>query len=117
MTWRSSCTHRISSRSTPGMGAFAGRLNREARVMGGQIDVAEEGVGRLDVGQAGELELLDQTILKRLERPLRASSGLRGESADVLDAQLRERLADLGRTAAGDRAGLGGAEIVRARSV
>ena len=56
--------------------AFAGRLNRETGVVGGQIDVADEGVGRLDLGYAGEPELLDQTILERRERPLRAASGL-----------------------------------------
>ena len=37
-------------------GAFAGRIDGEAGVVGGQ-DVADESVGRLDVGDAGEPEL------------------------------------------------------------
>ena len=53
--------------------AFAGRRNGEARVVGGQVYLADEGVRRLDVGYAGEPELLDQTILKRRERALRSS--------------------------------------------
>ena len=40
-------------------GALAGRLNREARVVGGQIDLAEEGVGRFDVGYAAWLSSAD----------------------------------------------------------
>ena len=42
--------------------------------MGGQIDLADEGAGRLDVGYTGELELLDQSALQRPDRPLRASA-------------------------------------------
>ncbi len=57
--------------------ALAGRLDREARVVGGQIDLADESVGRLDVGDAGELELLHQPILQRPERPLRTALRLR----------------------------------------
>ena len=33
---------------------FAGRIDRETRVVGGQIAVADEGVGRRDIGYAGE---------------------------------------------------------------
>jgi hypothetical protein len=69
--------------------AFAGRLNRETGVVGGQIDVAEEGVGRLDAGYAGEPELLDQTILQRCERSLGAASRLRRIGPDMLDAHPR----------------------------
>ena len=39
-------------------GTLAGRKNGEARVVGGQIAVADEGVGRLNVGYAGEPQLL-----------------------------------------------------------
>ena len=53
--------------------AFAGRGNRETGVVGGQVDVAKEGVRRLDIGYAGKRELLDEPILQRRERPLRAS--------------------------------------------
>ena len=69
--------------------ALAGRLNRKARVMGGQVDFADEGVGRLDAGYAGEPELLDQTILERCEHPLRAASRLRRIGPDMLDSDPR----------------------------
>jgi hypothetical protein len=54
--------------------ALAGRLDGEAGVVLRQIDVADEGVGRLDAGYAGELELLDQTILQRGEGALRSAT-------------------------------------------
>jgi hypothetical protein len=56
--------------------ALAGRLNGEAGVVGGQIDLADEGVGRLDIGYAGQREFLDETILQRPERALRTALGL-----------------------------------------
>jgi len=66
--------------------ALAGRLNGEAGVVGGQITLAKEGVGRLDVGDASELELVDQTILQRPERSLRTASRLgRSEERPSLD--------------------------------
>jgi hypothetical protein len=55
---------------------LAGRLNGEAGVVGGQIDLADEGVGRLDIGYAGQREFLDETILQRPERALRTAPGL-----------------------------------------
>src|SRR5271165_3378618 len=64
------------------------RSDGEARVVGRQINVADEGVGLLDQRDPSELELLDQTILQRLERPLRAPSGLRRIGPDVLDPEL-----------------------------
>src|SRR6202020_753485 len=94
--------------------ALTRRIDGEAGVVGRQIDLAQERVGRLDVGYAGELELLDQPVLQSAERALRAASGLGRKSPDLLDAQLRQRPPDLSRTAAVDCAGLGGAEIVRA---
>jgi hypothetical protein len=51
-------------------------FNRKARVMGRQIDLADEGVGRLDAGYAGKLQFLRQPVLKRLERALRSASRL-----------------------------------------
>jgi hypothetical protein len=66
--------------------ALAGRLNGEAGVMGGQIDPADEGVGRLDVGYAGKREFLGETILQRSERALRTAPGLgRSEERPSLD--------------------------------
>src|SRR6202142_4360038 len=44
--------------------AFPGRQNRETGVVGGQVDVAKEGVRRRDIGYAGEPKLVDETILK-----------------------------------------------------
>ena len=66
------------------------------------------------IGDAGELQFLRQPILQRLEGPLGAAPRLRRERPDVLDAQLLERPADLGRRAAIDlAAAFGGAEIMR----
>jgi hypothetical protein len=48
------------------------RRDSKARVMGRQVDVADEGVGRLDLGYAGERELFDQMILQRPEGPFGA---------------------------------------------
>ena len=42
------------------------------------VDVADESVGGLDVGYAGEREFLGQPVLKRPERPLRSPSRLGG---------------------------------------
>ena len=46
--------------------AVAGRLDRKARVVGWQVNLADEGVGRLDGGDSGELQFLRQSVLKRL---------------------------------------------------
>ena len=62
-----------------------------------QIDVADESVGRLDVGYASKLELLGQPVLQRLEHPLGAASSLGRIGADMLDSELLERPSDLGR--------------------
>ena len=40
----------IDARNGRESGAFAGRRDGEAGVVGGQIDLADEGVGRVDVG-------------------------------------------------------------------
>ena len=94
--------------------AFAGRQNRETGVVGGQVDVAKEGVGRLDIGYAGERELVDETILKRPERPLRTTPGLRRIGPDMLDPELLERPPHLSRMAAIDlAAGFRRVKVVR----
>jgi hypothetical protein len=69
--------------------AFPGRRNRETGVVGGQVEVAKEGVGLLDIGYAGELELVDQAILKRLENTLRSPPRLRRIGPDMLDPDPR----------------------------
>ena len=56
--------------------------------VGGQVDVADEGVGRRDGRDPGEAELLDQPVLKRAERPLRPAAGLRRIGRNVLDPEL-----------------------------
>ena len=84
--------------------AHVGRRHGEAGVVGGQIDLADEGVGRLDRGDPGQRQFLDQTILKRPERPLGAAPGLRRIGPDMLDAQLLQRPPDLSRMIAVDPA-------------
>ena len=42
----------------------------EARVVGGQIDLADEGVGWLDRRDLRQRKLLDQPVLQGQERPL-----------------------------------------------
>ena len=106
----------IDARNGGEGGALAGRRNGEAGVVLRQMDVADESVGRLDRRDPGALQCLHQAILKRLEGALRAPARLGRKSADRLDAQLRQRPADLGRTIAVDLAGLGSAEIGEPRS-
>jgi len=68
----------------------------------GQVDLAQEPVGRLDGGDAGALELLGQAVLEGAERPLRAPPRLGRVGRDVLDPELDERPADLGELILGD---------------
>ena len=84
--------------------AFAGRIEGEPGVVGGQVDFANEGVGRLDIGYAGERQFVDETVLKRPERPLRSAARLRRIGPDMLDPQLLKRPPDLRRMAAIDLA-------------
>src|ERR1700750_1855607 len=68
----------------------------------------------LTVPYAGKREFLDQPVLKRPERPLRSPPRLRRIGPDMLDAQLRQRPADLGRMAAIDlAAGFRGVKVMR----
>jgi hypothetical protein len=50
--------------------ALAGRIDGEAGVVSGQIDLADEGVGGLDRADPRKPQFLRQPVLKRLERPL-----------------------------------------------
>ena len=97
--------------------AFPGRQNRETGVVGGQVDLAKEGVGRRDIGYAGERELVDEPILKRPERALRSAARLRRIGPDMLDPDPRAATRGpphLRRMAAIDlAAGLGGVKVVR----
>ena len=63
--------------------ALACRQNGEANVVLRQIDVADEGVGRLDRVDPGERELLDQPVLQGLERPLPKRPLAWGEKAPM----------------------------------
>jgi hypothetical protein len=69
--------------------AFPGRRNRETGVVGGQVEVAKEGVGLLDIGYAGEREFLDETILQRPEGPFGAPARLRRIGPDRLNPDPR----------------------------
>src|SRR5579884_2117664 len=80
------------------------RLDREAGVVGRQIMIADKGVGRFDVSDPSQGQLLGQAVLKRAERPLRAAARLWRISRDVLDPQLAQRPPDLRQYALGDLA-------------
>ena len=72
--------------------ALAGRIDGEAGVVLRQVDVLDEGVGRLDVGDGGELEFLRQPVLQRPERPFRSASGKgRREGRPSLDGLCGEK--------------------------
>ncbi len=87
--------------------------DREAGVVLGQIDLLEEPVGGLDGGDPGHRQLLGQAILEGAEGALGSAARFGRVGGDVLDAELRERAADLGRLIPGDlRAGLGRVEVV-----
>jgi hypothetical protein len=80
-----------------------------------QVDLGDEPVRFFHGGDPGQLELLDQAVLEGGESALRAAPGLGRVGRDVLDAELGQRPADLGRVVLVDLgAGLGGVEVVRA---
>ena len=76
--------------------------DREAGVVLGQVDLAQEPVGGLDRGDAGELELLGQAVLEGAEGALGTPARLGRVGRDVLDPELAERPADLGGLIPGD---------------
>jgi hypothetical protein len=76
--------------------------------MAWQVDFLDEAIGRFELPDAGECELLRQTVLQGLEHALGAPACLRRIGRDMLDAQGLERPAYLrqlllGHRAAGDR--------------
>ncbi len=56
---------------------------REVRVVLGQVDLAQEPVGGLEGGDAGELELFGQAVLQRAEGALGSAACLRRVGRDV----------------------------------
>src|SRR5438477_1555992 len=87
----------------------------ELRVVGGNVDLGEPAVGQLNPGDSGERQLLRQPILQGAEGPLRAAARLGGVGSDMLDAELGQRPADLGRPALVDLgARLGRVKVVTA---
>jgi hypothetical protein len=93
--------------ATNAVSARFGR-HREGRIVLGQIDLREEPVGGLDGGDGGERELLGQAVPEAAKRALRAAACFGRVGRDVLDPELGERAADLGRLILGDlRAALG----------
>ncbi len=78
--------------------AFLLGLDGETRIMGGDVDVPDKGVGGLDRGDPGERQLLRQAVLQGLEDAFRTASGLRRIGRDMFDAQMLEGASDLGRT-------------------
>src|SRR5271166_6433673 len=91
------------------------RRHGEALIVGGQIDFADEGVGRLDRRDPGKPELLHQPVLQGLEGALRTPARLWRIGPDMLDPELLERPADLRQMTAVDlAAGLGRQEVMRA---
>ena len=90
------------------------RRRREAGIVGGQIDLADEGVGRLDALDDGQGQLLGQAVLQGAEGAFRPAARFGRIGRDMLDPQLRERPPDLGDGARSDLpAGLGSPGSVR----
>src|SRR3546814_3470859 len=71
----------------------------EAGIVRGDVDLGEPAVGRLDLPDAGQPELLGQAVLECAEGPLGAAARLGRIGGDVLDAELGQRPADLGELA------------------
>src|SRR6185369_16798191 len=71
-------------------------LHGKPRIVSRDVDVPKENIGGLDRDDLGERQLLRQTVLQRLENPLRATARLRRIGRDVFDAEMIKRPADLG---------------------
>jgi hypothetical protein len=76
--------------------------DREAAIVLRQVDLAQEAVRGLGRGDAGQRQLLGQTVLQGAEGALGAPPCLGRIGRNVLDAELGERPADLGRLIPGD---------------
>ena len=60
-------------------------------IVGGQENACDEVIGRFHADDAGQRELLRQSILKRAEDALTTAACLGRVGGDVLDAELRQR--------------------------
>jgi hypothetical protein len=58
-------------------------------------EVSQEGIGSFAVGDAGQAQFGAQAILERAKEPLDTALGLGAAGGDPVDAQFRERAADL----------------------
>ncbi len=79
---------KIDARDCNESRAFPFGLDREARIVGRNIDIPDEGVGGLDRGDPGQRKLLGQTVLQSVEDAFRAAPGLRRIGRDMFDAQM-----------------------------
>ena len=96
-------------------GTFLQRRLQELLVECRQIILRDVPVGRLDIDDPVECQLLGQPVLMGAEHPFGPSPGLRGVGGDHLDAQLLHGAAELGGVLLVDlAAGLGGAPVVAA---
>src|SRR3546814_9624585 len=82
----------------PGAGAvgYEGRAgllggDGEAGIVRGDVDLGEPAVGRLDLPDAGQPELLGQAVLECAEGPLGETARPGRIGGDVLDAELGQR--------------------------
>ena len=92
---------RVSHRHKPAL--RQGRRPGKAGVVRRQVDIADPGVGPLDVADPGPCQLLDQAILQRAEHPLRTAPRLGRVGRDMLDPQPLQRPANLRRPLPVDR--------------
>lgn len=95
--------------------AFLFSVHGKTPIVGGDVDIPNEGVGRLERDDRGHRQLFRQTVLQRLEQPFRAATRLRRIGRDVFDAEMIERPADLGQAGPIDlAAGLWRVKVVAA---
>ena len=96
-------------------GADFGRRHGKAGVVLRHVGLAQISVGRLHIRDAVQRQFLRQPVLQGPEGPLAATPRLGRVGRDMLDAELRERPADLGQPSLVDRlARLRRVEIVAA---
>src|SRR5712691_5141963 len=84
----------VGRSGTPGFFRFTRRA-AEAAVVIGQ-DVAQNFVGSIEIGRAGQAQLAGEAVLKRAPEAFDAALGLRTAGGDVADAELSQGAAELG---------------------